>query len=75
MPKKFCAFLDARIRIIKPVPEISTYIKTCAIRFPGAQSTSLHPELTQGVLKVNSCLHLIISRRALNPFMMTTDTG
>ena len=32
----------------------SNYLKTCPIRFPGAQSASLHPELPQGVLKVNS---------------------
>ena len=32
----------------------SNYLKTCPIRFPGAQSASLHPELPQGLLKVNS---------------------
>ena len=32
----------------------SKYLKTCPTRFPGAQSASLHPELPQGLLKVNS---------------------
>ena len=36
-------------------PKISNYIKTCPIRFCGAQSASFHPELPQGLLKVNSC--------------------
>ena len=31
-----------------------TNIKSCPTRFPGAQSASLHPELTQGLLKVKS---------------------
>ena len=30
------------------------YLKTCPIGFPGAQTASLHPELPQGLLKVNS---------------------
>ena len=32
----------------------SNYLKTCQTRFPGAQNASLHPELPQGLLKVNS---------------------
>ena len=32
----------------------SNYLKTCPTRFPGAQSASLHPELPQGLLKINS---------------------
>ena len=36
-------------------PQIFNYIKMCPIRFPGAQSASFHPELPQGLLKVNSC--------------------
>ena len=32
----------------------SNYLKTCPTRFPGAQSASLHPELPQGLFKVNS---------------------
>ena len=32
----------------------SNYLKTCPTRFPGAQSTSLHPELPQELLKVDS---------------------
>ena len=31
------------------------YLKICPTRLPGAQSISLYPELSQGVLKVNSC--------------------
>ena len=31
-----------------------TDVETCPTRFPGAQSASLHPELPQGLLKVNS---------------------
>ena len=32
----------------------SNYLKTCPTKFPGAQSASLHPELPQELLKVNS---------------------
>ena len=35
--------------------KISNYLKTCSTRIPGAQSASLHTELPQSVLKVNSC--------------------
>ena len=39
---------------MKSVPE-NIYLKTCSTRFPEAQSASLHCELPQWVLKVNSC--------------------
>ena len=35
--------------------KVSSYLKTCPTRFPGARSASPRPELPQGVLKVNSC--------------------
>ena len=34
--------------------KISNCLKTCPTRFPGARSASLHPELPQGLVKVNS---------------------
>ena len=39
---------------MKSVSRNIDYLKTCLIRFPGAQSASLHPELSHGLLKVNS---------------------
>ena len=44
----------AKIGIMKSVPEKNS-LKTCPTRLPGARSASLHPELPQGVFKVNSC--------------------
>ena len=35
--------------------KIPSHLKSCPTKFPGAQSASLHPELPQGVLKINSC--------------------
>ena len=35
--------------------KIPSHLKSCPTRFPGAQSASLHPELPQRVLKINSC--------------------
>ena len=35
--------------------KVSSYLKTCPTRFPGARSASLRPELPEGALKVNSC--------------------
>ena len=42
------------MKTIKSVPKSINYLKTCHTRFPGAQSASLHPELPQGLLKVNT---------------------
>ena len=53
----FSASLDmrsARIEIIKSVSENIQLSKDLSNRFPGAQSASLHSELPQRVLKVNS---------------------
>ena len=35
--------------------KIPNYLKPCSTRFSGSQRASLHPELPQWVLKVNSC--------------------
>ena len=44
---------DARIEIIKSIPK-NVQLKTCPIRFPGAQSAPLHPEPPERLLNVNS---------------------
>ena len=46
----------SRYEKMQGLRSLNLLLKTssCPIRFPGAQSTSLHPELPQGLLKVNS---------------------
>ena len=50
----------------------SNYLKTSPTRFPGAQSASLHPELPQGLLKVNSysSMGLNLCRGRANAFVV-----
>ena len=45
-----CKDLDHKISSLKYLS-----IKICPTRFPGTHSASLHPKLSQGLLKVNSC--------------------
>ena len=45
---------------MKSVPK-NIYLKNCLTGLPGAQSASLHPELPQWVLKVNSCSNIGLS--------------
>ena len=54
--KGFIASLDTRDAKIGTMKylKISNCPKTCPTRFPVAQSASLHPELPQGMLKINS---------------------
>ena len=57
--KGFIASLDMRRckdwDLLNLLLKTSNYLKTCPTRFPGAQRASFHPELPQGLLKVNSC--------------------
>ena len=39
----------------------SNYLKTCPTRFPGAQRSSFHPKLPQGLLKVNRYSSMLFS--------------